>query len=93
MGAITLNEYDMGWIVIGEYAGKGFASICESIAEYFCHCNTSRSSDGSHGRGQSGIPQDGGRAGFGSSKEAVTVITAGMRMTIFISAGIGPDVP
>ena len=43
MGAITfckqnmLHEYDMGWMMIGEYAGKGYASeAAEAFAEYFC---------------------------------------------------------
>ena len=43
MGAITfckqnmLHEYDMGWMMIGEYTGKGYASeAAEAFAEYFC---------------------------------------------------------
>ena len=43
MGAITfckqnmLHEYDMGWMMIGEYTGKGYASeAAEAYAEYFC---------------------------------------------------------
>ena len=43
MGAITfckqnmLHEYDMGWMMIGEYIGKGYASeAAEAFAEYFC---------------------------------------------------------
>ena len=43
MGVITfckqnmLHEYDMGWMMIGEYTGKGYASeAAEAFAEYFC---------------------------------------------------------
>ena len=43
MGAITfckqnmLHEYDMGWMMIGEYTGKGYASeAAEAFAEEFC---------------------------------------------------------
>jgi len=43
MGAITfcrqnmLHEYDMGWMMIGEYTGKGYASeAAEAFAEDFC---------------------------------------------------------
>ena len=43
MGTITfckqnmLHEYDMGWMMIGEYTGKGYASeAAEAFAEYFC---------------------------------------------------------
>ena len=43
MGVITfckqnmLHEYDMGWMMIGEYTGNGYASeAAEAFAEYFC---------------------------------------------------------
>ena len=43
MGCITfckqnmLHEYDMGWMMIGEYTGKGYASeAAEAFAEDFC---------------------------------------------------------
>ncbi len=43
MGALTfgkqrmLREYELGWMMIGEYAGKGYASeAAEAFAEDFC---------------------------------------------------------
>ena len=43
MGAVTfckqnmLHEYDMGWMMMSEYTGKGYASeAAEAFAEYFC---------------------------------------------------------
>ena len=43
MGALTfgkqtmLHEYDLGWMMIGAYAGKGYASeVAEAFAEDFC---------------------------------------------------------
>lgn len=43
VGALTfgkqnmLHEYDLGWMMIGEYTGKGYASeAAETFAEFFC---------------------------------------------------------
>ena len=46
VGALTfckqnmLHEYDLGWMMIGAYTGKGYASeAAEAFAEFFCRTN------------------------------------------------------